>query len=620
MLLATGGCVGVVGPWGASVDPEGEPGGTMSMVGPPGSKVPGGPMTPSMETTPAPGALGADFVRGEILYGTLCADCHGPLSSSTKKGKSFLAVTNAVQEIPQMAPLKGHLTDDDIRKIIFALDFERTAVCESSTLTRATRVSRLTRQEYLHAISDVLGIAPFATFALDFEADGEKFDNDSQLLTVNSKWMGGYLAAAEEAIGRARAAKSPILTELLACGPDAGTCLSAAFGHFGRLAYRRTLTPDELDKLLALYTQARMSTDHAGAVATVLTASLVSPNFVFKNYAHPSTPGVFQLDAHQLATRLAFFLWSAPPDGKLLDLADQGTLRSRDVLAAEVSRMLRDPKARRFTTNFFQQWLGIRSYASDAPPQGISTELRDAFVRESQRFFDEILENNLSTAAILDGNFTFVDENLAKHYGMSAVTGTTLRKVPLDGTPRLGFLSQGSFLTANGSPTGRGKWILLNMLCMMPGPVPMMVDLSEENKALDVPFKEKVRLHAAKADCRGCHAEMDPFGFSLEKFGPDGRWRTNYEWGEPVDTSGTLDGVPFADHRDLVRLVSQRSDFQNCFAQKLVSYATARDLSTEERCSANGIAQRAAAKNLGIRDQIVEVVLDELFTHNLGGN
>jgi hypothetical protein len=590
------------------------------MMGSPGTPDPSGPPPVGISA-----AQVTTFEQGKALYGMYCSECHGTLSSSTKVGKSFLRVSTAFKEIPSMLPLRNVLNDEDIRKIVFALDFERTAVCDQPNVTTPTRVSRLTRDEYFHSLGDVLGVKRFESVDVPAEPVSEAmFDNDSQALTVNSKNTAGYLSTAREAIDRAFAESVPSVKALLACGDAPGTdmgCLTRELRRLGRLAYRRPLSSAEEMKLTGLFTQLRIKADHGASVRGLLSAIFSSPHFLMKEYTHPTTGGVFDLNPFQLASRLAFFLWTGPPDDPLLDRAQDGSLKRPEVLEQEVVRMLADPRASRFATNFFQQWLGLRAYVTSPAPDGISPELQDAFVEESRRFFEEVLRGNLLLVDILRADFTYANAAVAGHYGLGVTPKAGFERVSLGGTPRLGFLGQGSFLTGPGTrtPTGRGQWILLSLLCMMPGEMPPAPVLSENSKDAALPFKERVALHASSPECRGCHAEMDPFGFALEGFDMQGRWRTKYDDGAPVITNGDINGESFLDHRGMVDLLAKRQDFKNCFTQKLVSYAVARTLSTQERCSANRLAQRAVEQKLGIRDLVTAVALDAMFTKNTGG-
>jgi hypothetical protein len=317
------------------------------------------------------------------------------------------------------------------------------------------------------------------------------------------------------------------------------------------------------------------------------------------------------------------------PDATLSAAADSGGLANDPArLAAETTRLLKDPKALALTDNFIGQWLTLRRLALVEPDKntfpGYDVSLRDAAVRETELFFGELINQNSPISALLTANFTFANEKLGQQYG-TAVAGSGFQRVDLSSTPRLGILGQTSFLMANShpaftSPTKRGAWVLEQLLCAPPPPPPadlMIEPLSAPADGQSV--REKLEEHRKNPMCATCHALMDPIGLGLENFDAIGAYHDTQN-GKPVDATGVLQGTSFSGARELAPLLSRDPRLAGCFAKQLLTYAVGRSFNTAGgRSTADALVQSAAAAGqLGVRDLIKAVALSDAFRARRG--
>jgi hypothetical protein len=320
-----------------------------------------------------------------------------------------------------------------------------------------------------------------------------------------------------------------------------------------RRAYRRNVTADDLRRVRHFYDAGRAERDFDLGIQRALERVLVSPQFLFRIEQQPAgaAPGsVYRVGDFELASRLSFFIWSSLPDDQLLDAAAAGTLRQPDVLRRQVTRMLADERSRSLVTNFAAQWLFLRDVETKEPDvylfRDFDEGVRAAFVSETELFLDSILRKDRSVLDLLTANYTFLNEPLAKHYGIPQITGSHFRRVTLpDDSPRRGLLGQGSILSLTSYSTRtsavlRGKYVLENLLASPPPPPPPDVpSLNTERSGKPLSIKEAMQLHRASPACAGCHAKMDPIGFALENFDALGRYRAE-ENGRPLEVTSTL--------------------------------------------------------------------------------
>ena len=395
------------------------------------------------------------------------------------------------------------------------------------------------------------------------------------------------------------AGDTPSRRRILTCRPRTGApaaeeaaCARSILGTLARRAYRRPVTAGDLDRLLPFYERGRAEGGFERGVQRAVERLLVSPEFLFRVERTPE--GVEAGGAHavsdlELASRLSFFLWSSIPDDELLDAAVRGQLREPGVLDRQVRRMLADPRSAALVDNFAEQWLFLRDVDAKEPDAlffpGFDENLRQAFRRETSLFADSVLRGGGSVLDLLTASHTFVNERLARHYGIPHVYGSRFRRVELDSPTRHGLLGQGSILTLTSyatrtSPVLRGKWILENLLGAPPPPPPPDIPALDETTESGEPrsMREAMEQHRANPACASCHAQMDPLGFALENFDAVGRWRTLSESHTPIDASGVLpDGRRFEGPAGLRAALLQAPDrFVHTVTEKLLTYALGR--------------------------------------------
>jgi hypothetical protein len=407
---------------------------------------------------------------------------------------------------------------------------------------------------------------------------------------------------------------------------------------FMRRAFRRAVTDDDVKPYLARV-KAKLDggASFEKAMRVALKEVLVSPNFLFLR----ERPG--KLDDYALASRLSYFLWSSMPDTELLTLAEQGKLDDPATLRAQVERMLKDPKAAAFTTNFCGQWLDLRKIDDTAPDPALYPEYDDvlkvAMLREPQLFFDEVLRNDLSLTNFVASDFTLVNGRLAKHYGIPGVTGQEFRKVPLPKeSHRGGVLTMAGVMkvTANGtttSPVLRGSWVLDRILGTPPPKPPADVEAVEPDIRGATSIRQQLAKHRERAECAGCHAKIDPPGFALESFDVIGGWREyyrsvgqggpavvngrtmRYKKGPDVDPADVLpDGSRFKNIDEFRQLLLKDKDqLARALAGKLMTYATGGAPGKADRAEVDAIVAKARAQDYGFRTLVHEMVQSRLF-------
>jgi mono/diheme cytochrome c family protein len=413
-----------------------------------------------------------------------------------------------------------------------------------------------------------------------------------------------------------RPVQSESRRRILVCTPktaDAAserTCARQIIAGLARRAYRRPVRASDVNPLLSVYDKGRAHGSFEEGVEWALERVLVSPDFLFRVErdtvkAAPGTP--FRVSDIELASRLSFFLWSSIPDDALLDAAEAGQLSSSAGLSRQVARMLADSRSSALIANFAGQWLYLRNVRGHAPDPNLFPDfddnLREAFSRETELFFESQLRNDRPVIDLLRADYTFVNERLARHYGMPGIYGSHFRRVTQPDNRRAGLLGQGSILTVTSyahrtSPVVRGKWLLENLLGAPPPPPPPNVPALPENEEGQAPtsVRERMEAHRKNPVCAACHARMDPLGFALENFDAIGRWRDADETGKRVDSSGTLpDGTTFtgpAAFRNA--LLEKEEDFVNTVIEKLLTYALGRGLESYDMPVVRSIARVSA--------------------------
>ncbi len=408
-----------------------------------------------------------------------------------------------------------------------------------------------------------------------------------------------------------------------AAGQHTAACVRANLSHIMRLAYRRPVTNEEVSKITGLVAMAQgsgLTFDQSMRIG--LQAILVSPKFLYRIEQDPN-PGdpseVHPVSPYELASRLSYFLWSSMPDEELLQLAADKRLCQPPVLHAQVKRMLTDSKADALVDNFAGQWLELRNLDSVHPdpdqfPQ-FDNELRQAMYTETRMFVNSIVHDDRSILDFLDGQYTFLNEKLAKFYGVNGVQGEDFRRVALDGTQRSGVLTQASVLLVTSYPTRtspvlRGKWILENVLNAPPPPPPPGVgSIDAKDGPLSGTMRQQMEKHRANPMCAGCHTRMDPLGFALENYDAIGAWRT-HDATLPIDASGVLPGgKKFTGSAELKKiLASNREAFAECLTEKLLIYALGRGLEPYDRTATKRIVAQLATNHYRFSSLITGIV------------
>ena len=420
---------------------------------------------------------------------------------------------------------------------------------------------------------------------------------------------------------------TPSRRRIFVCRPETADdetgCATRILTTLARRAYRRQVDEGDVQALMDFYDAGRRDGDFDTGIQFALERLLVSPDFLFRIEHDPvdaASGTVYAVTDVELASRLSFFLWSSVPDDELLNLAERGVLREPGVLDGQVRRMMTDPRAGALTENFVGQWLYLRNLDGHYPdPAGFpefDENLREAFQRETELFIDDQIRADRSVLELMSADYTFVNERLARHYGIPGVYGSRFRRVDLDSAQRGGLLGHGSLLTVTSypnrtSPVLRGKFVLENLLgSPPPEPPPNVPALEEQNEDGELQsMRAAMAQHRENPACRACHAAMDPIGFALENYDAVGKWRSDFA-GEPVDASGVLpDGAAF-DGLDGLRdlLLSRPDDFVGTVTEKLLIYALGRGLEYYDMPAVRGIVRTAAENDYRWSSILVGVV------------
>jgi len=599
-----------------------------------------------------------------------CFACHG--SAKVKGGINLEAIARdkpgkhrktwrkvlAQLEAKEMPPVKQPQLSDDQREKVLAWLKDATRVDCTNLAERdpgQVPLRRLNRTEYNRTIHDLVGIDfdGRSAVGLPDDASVSGFDNLATSLTLSTALMEKYLLAADHVLARVlgpadattmapkmnpnetkQAEKARQALLFVKPGPDlkARDAARKILERFAARAYRRPLEEAELQRMLKGFDAATdRGASFENALRIVFKAVLVSPNFLLRveeDRAPEKQEKSLRISNHELAVRLSYFLWSTMPDAPLLDLAQQKKLHEPVVLEAQVKRMLADPKARALTDNFGVQWLQLRKLDQARP----STEyfptfnhsLRVAMTQEAVTFFDKLREEDRPVLDMLDSDYTYVNEPLAKHYGIADVKGPQMRKVQLKPEHhRGGLLGMAGILTMTShtsrtSPTLRGKYVLDVMLGTPPPPPPPDAGMIDETKQKGQPksFRELLAQHAGNATCAACHKKMDPLGFALDNYDAIGRWRDD-QGGRPLDVTGELPGgEKLTGPVDLKKIVRNRQDqFVRNMAEQMLVYALARELVPDDECTVRDLTNALSKNDHRFAVLVQEIVKSFPFQH-----
>jgi mono/diheme cytochrome c family protein len=405
-------------------------------------------------------------------------------------------------------------------------------------------------------------------------------------------------------------------------------CATKILSTLARRAYRQPVTQSDVQTLMDFYQAGRKQGTFESGIESAIRLILASPKFLFRNEPDPpnvAAGAIYAVSDLELASRLSFFLWSSIPDDELLNAAVGGKLKDPAVLERQVRRMLGDARSDALVRNFAAQWLFLRNLQTFVADQeefpNFDENLRQSFRRETELFFQSIIRDDRSVIDLIDANYTFVNERLARHYGIPNIYGTRFRRVTLADENRRGLLGQGSVLTVTSypnrtSPVLRGKWILDNLLgTPPPAPPPNVPDLKdahEGGKVLSV--RERMEEHRANSACATCHRVMDPLGFSLENFDATGQWRTKEEAG-PVDASGRLADGTEVDGPVALRqaLLKHPETFARTMTEKLLTYSLGRGLEYYDMPVVRAISRDATANDYRFSSLVMGIVKSTPF-------
>lgn len=518
---------------------------------------------------------------------------------------------------------------------------------------------RLSHSEYQYSIFSLVGVSYDAPSR--FPADGSGgagFDNYAGTLFLTPLKMERYYEAAEEILDEAHAHEGlwrKLVPESYKksfwsrisdwfvgifgdVDPSEGAVQAASdvVVPFATRAYRRFLEPEEKDKLMTLfrkvYEGVNVDDRYDLAVKETLKAVLISPNFLYRYEEELPVPvdHPYPLSDFELATRLSYFLWSTLPDEELFEAAYHNNLQDPEVLHAQVRRMLKDPKARNFAESFVTQWFGISRFRETNPldpgrfPE-MTESLRNAMYQEMVEYFYYVLTGSRNFLDLLDSDYTFLNEELANHYGIEGVTGDRIRKVTLTDRNRGGVLGMGSVLASTSmplrtSPVLRGKWVLEEILGSPPPPPPPDAGELPEEASSDknASIRDLLTLHRASPTCAGCHQKMDPIGFGLENFDPTGRWRNSYG-DKPIVAWDTLpSGEIFSGPAELKKILSGKEDeFSRIISEKMFIYATGRNVGFVDELFLRRLATNLKENRFDTEKFIIELVSMEPFRYKV---
>ncbi|MFT5356243.1 MAG: hypothetical protein ACI9KE_003466, partial [Polyangiales bacterium] len=390
---------------------------------------------------------------------------------------------------------------------------------------------------------------------------------------------------------------------------------------------RRPLTDAEVIRILGVFEAAAPSFEEVGlsdaGVQLAIRAMLLSPNTIFRSETHDG--GLRDLDSYEIASRLSFFLWSAAPDDELYELADAGMLNSEEALRDQIGRMIDDERFNGFHQGFVHRWLLTQKLSShmvnaEAFPDW-NDSLRALMLRETELFVEDVVRNELPLSTLVSADFTYLNEELANHYGIEGVSGPQMRRVVVGARRAGGVLTQGAFLTISShprvtSPVTRGFDILSRLLCSPPPAAPANVD-PEAEPISGQTRREALEAHRSNPQCASCHRSMDPIGFALENYDPTGRWRDTEdgtEDGFAVDASGVLPSGDVLDGpQSLGAAIANDERFPGCVVGQLMEYSIGRQLQDVDQCQVIDVVDAAGGTEATLRGIIEELVLNQMF-------
>ena len=496
-------------------------------------------------------------------------------------------------------------------------------------------IRRLNKVEYGNTLHDLFGVDPAIARELPDEVFGQGYLNTLSPLQ-SEQYLGIASEVLDQILAPAGAPPTAVQRQLFGEPPAPGADMHAAAEKvarsLARRAYRRPPSEDEVNVLLGVFDLARENQlTYSAALRLMLKAVLVSPQFLYITPAAevPADNGVVPLDGHQLASRLSYFLWATMPDAELMALADGGTLHEPAVLAAQVRRMLQDPRSRALFDGFGAQWLGLGELPGktfDAAKFPVMTaDMRAAMYDEARLFFESIVRENRSVVTFVDSDYTFLNETLAPLYGLGqAVSGSAMRRVQLTDRNRGGILGMPGILATTSfpdrtSPVKRGVWVLEQVLGEHVPPAPPNVPALENEPSGatgTLTLRQRTELHRTDPTCANCHRILDPIGFGLENFDAIGRWREKDDSGGAINAEGELPGGKhFSSPRELKAILAgKQAELARNLTEKLLAYALCRQLEGYDEIVVDRLMENIARDGYRMQTLITEIVTSYPFT------
>ena len=575
-----------------------------------------------------------------------CIECHGTrpegginLQSafdSPESATSFLHWKKAVANVKvyDMPPADaGEIPTDEERQKFVKWIGKLKYMAERDPGPSVMR--RLSKVEFRNTLRDLYGIDPSVADSLPEEVVGEGYLN-----SISPMQSELFFDIASKVIAQVVAPEGQKPSEIQSrffgdTPPDDGDYRSAArqvARTLARDAYRRPPTDAELDVLVGIFDLGRENKlSYTASLALMWKAVLVSPQFLFMTPAGEvaSDARIVPLDDFQLASRLSYLLWSAPPDAELSALADNGQLHKPQVLRAQVERLLKHERSRALFDSFGAQWLGVSGLQSQTFDPGVfpqmTADLRTAMIDEARLFFDSIVQENQSVSRLVDNDYTFLNEPLAELYGIEqSIVGPTMQRIKLENPNRGGILGMPAILAATSlpnrtSPVKRGVWVLEQVVGeRIPPPPPDVPELEDQKQESGegLTLRERTELHTTDPSCANCHKVLDPIGFGLENFDAIGRWREQDE-GSRIDSTGELpSGEAFSTPADLKRILAKReADLARNLTERLMAFALGRQLEGYDEVVIDQLMVKIAEDDYRVRTIITEVTTSYLFTH-----
>lgn len=518
---------------------------------------------------------------------------------------------------------------------------ERPAHCTGVITPGPAPLRRLTKNEYTNSLRTLLGIDTRPGDALPPEEETYGFDNNASGRGVTQIHVERYMLIAETLIQEALTTRR---STIIKCDPydiSDELCARQTIRDFGRLAYRRRLTTDELERYVTYFNSLLPTEGFDQSIAMILEVMLQSPNFLYRvELGEPDSDGdgVVALTGNELATRLSYLLWGSPPDDRLLAAAEVGLLTTPEGLAAEARRMLADDKAREAILHFHRQWLELTKLdAAFKDPalfpeytEGLKTRLKT----ETERFVEKVIwEDDGDLTTLLSARWSMIDPTLADHYGATypdtePVDGLPTRpgftKVELDPSQRSGVLTHASVMTIQAkynqtSPVLRGKFVREQLLCQHLAPPPANINITPPDLDPNLTTRERFRQHSDSEECAGCHKKMDPVGLTFEHYDALGRWRET-EGGLAIDPSGELlftwdVNGPVADAIEIIAKLASSEEVRHCYALQWFRYTHGRDAAYADECTMYDLMEDFGAGDWNIQDLLVALTQTDAFRY-----